>query len=174
MAEKDDKTEVTKEKSKLNPKIFIIGVPLFIIQLVAVYMIAANLVISKMKADGTYVEEYTEEVADSTKEPKSSELGKFIYEMDDIIVNPAGTDGQRLLMASLGFDVASEEILKEMESKQIVLKDMIISTFSEKTLPELNQIGYKDSLKQIIISNIAGLMPKVKINTVYFSKYIIQ
>ena len=91
-----------------------------------------------------------------------------------MIVNPAGTKGQRIMLVSMGFDLASEEELKTLESKNVILKDLIISTLSKKTLAELSNYSFRDTLKIELSSNVSSMFPEVKVNNVYFSKYIIQ
>ncbi|MFA7418961.1 MAG: flagellar basal body-associated FliL family protein [Melioribacteraceae bacterium] len=166
---------VGKEKKGFNIKILLFGLPLFIIQLVAVYFITANFLLNKMHAseagaDGTGKKDSTEVV----KEEKPSEFGKFIHEIQDQIVNPVGTDGRRLVMVSLGFDVPTEENKKELEAKDVLLKDAVLSVMSSKDLTQLSNMAYRDTLRTEITSRLHKTMPEVKINTIYFSKYIIQ
>ncbi len=167
------------EKKSINPKVFLIGLPLFILQLVIVYFVTANILLTKFENNpqalsgeqSSKPEEKTE-----SKEDEDSEivLGQHIYSIDDIIVNPAGTNGQRLLLVSLGFDVATEQEFSSLQSKELLLKDMVISTLSEKSMSDLGRLGTKDSLKVEITKKLASTMPDIKVNQVYFSKYVIN
>ena len=157
-----------KPKSSLNLKIFYFGVPLFIVQLVAVYFITANFLLSGNN-EAKKKEEQKQEV-----KAGNTELGKFVFLIDDIIVNPSDTDGKRLLLTSIGLDLQSEEAKLELTAKEVVVKDVIITTLSSKTWAELNNSTYKDTLKNEISIKLQKLIPKVKINTVYLSKYITQ
>jgi flagellar FliL protein len=114
------------------------------------------------------------EASKVVKQEKTPELGKFIYQVEDQIVNPAGTDGRRLLMVSLGFDVPTEENHKELEAKNVLLKDAVLSVMSSKDLSQLGSMAYRDTLRTEITNRLFKIMPKVKINTIYFSKYILQ
>ncbi|MDP2038775.1 MAG: flagellar basal body-associated FliL family protein [Ignavibacteria bacterium] len=165
------------EKKGFNVKILLFGLPLFIVQLVAVYFITANFLLNKMHANGTdsvATAAGKKDVTKVVKEEKPSEFGKFIYEIQDQIVNPAGTDGRRLLMVSLGFDVPTEENKKEMEVKDVLLKDAALSVMSSKDLSQLGNMAYRDTLRTEIVQKLRKIMPEVKINTIYFSKYILQ
>jgi flagellar FliL protein len=198
-----------EKKSSLNPKVFLVGVPLFIIQLVAVYFITANILLSKFEKGETKNLTKTEAVEhDSTAsegdeeahaadeeggshdgEETSSEGGEhgggehggaaaapsnYIYTVNDVIVNPAGTNGQRLMLTSIGFDMKTESQYKKMESQEIVLKDAIISVLSKKTVSQLSNTMKRDSLKVEIIDDVKGRIPGLKIKDLYFTKYIIQ
>ncbi|MAT57530.1 MAG: flagellar basal body protein FliL [Ignavibacteriae bacterium] len=170
-----------KTSSAINPKIFLIGLPLFIIQLIVVYFVTANILLNKgtnanpvIDPSGFEVVEESPEETEETKKLDSVEVGKHILNVDDMIVNPAGTKGQRIMLVSMGFDLASEEELKTLESKNVILKDLIISTLSKKTLAELSNYSFRDTLKIELSSNVSSMFPEVKVNNVYFSKYIIQ
>ena len=94
--------------------------------------------------------------------------------MEDLIINPANTDGKRLLLSTLGFDVPTEQDQQELKSKEVVLKDAVISVMSSKELSQLGNMAYRDTLRLEISNKLKQVIPKVKINTIYFSKYILQ
>jgi flagellar FliL protein len=172
-----EKEEKPARKFPVNTKILIYGIPAFIIQLIIVYFITANFLISKIpkntqpagigKADST-------KTAKVAEEPKKAEFGKYIFQIEDIIVNPADTQGKRLILTSIGFDVAQQDAMAELKSKEVLLKDVIVTTISGKTLAQLSNSIYKDTLKTEIFSKVKHLLPDSKLNTVYISKYIIQ
>jgi flagellar protein FliL len=177
---KETKVEETviepKEKKGLNLKILLFGIPIFIVQLIAVYFITANFLLNKVQANHSAAEPSPVEVKKEAAPPQvnNKELGKFVYMIEDLIVNPAKTDGKRLLLSSLGFDVSSEKDNQELKSKEVVLKDVVISIMSSKELTQLGNIAFRDTLRTEIIKRLSQLMPAVKINTIYFSKYILQ
>ena len=174
---KEDSTNEDKvsapAKKGLNAKVFMIGLPLFIIQLVLVYFITANFLVKTvpgghpMGKDGSeHVEEHDEE------EEEEGELK--IFTIKDLIINPAKTNGQRLLLLSVGFSVFGEENFKKIEEREVILTDVILNTLSIKTLKELSQVEAKDSLKIELHAKIKEVMPKPKIKNVYFSKYVLN
>lgn len=184
---KEQKTvETLKKNSAMKPKLLIVGLPLFIVQLVAVYFITANILISKdhnsetseeVKHEQSYEEQKenkNEENGKSSKNESNTSLGENIFNLDDIIVNPAETNGKTLVLASLGFDLSTAEAKKTMEEKVIIVKDAVITLLSSKTVPQLTNAAYRDSLKAEMISDLSKKMPGVKINNIYFSKFIIQ
>ena len=161
----------------------IIGLPIFIVQLVAVYFITANILIPGGHSGATKEDEKTEETTEATEEKsgeteegKTSESGEngLIFSVDDMIVNPAQTNGKMLLLASLGLSVENEESKKVMEEKQVIVKDAIISVLSSKNITQLGSSTYRDTLKTEILKNLAVQMPGSKVNNIYFSKFIIQ
>ncbi len=172
-----------KKPSMFNPKVLMIGLPIFIVQLVAVYFITANILIPSGHSNATKESEKTEETTEATEEKsgeteegKTSESGEsgLIFSVDDMIVNPAQTNGKMLLLASLGLAVENEESKKVMEEKQVIVKDAIISVLSSKNVTQLGSSTYRDTLKTEILKNLAVQMPGSKVNNIYFSKFIIQ
>lgn len=165
-------------KKGFNVKIILFGLPIFVIQLIAVYFITANLLLNKVQGNSAVAGHPTENVADTAKDVKSNEpkveLGKFIYSIEDVIVNPAGTNGEQLLLSSIAFDLATEAGQTELKGKEILVKDLIISILSSKSITQLSNSAYKDTLRKEISKKIVDVAPQIKVNKVYFSKYIIN
>ncbi len=173
--EEGEKDKKEKKAKKGKGKSIIGGLSLYVIQLIAVYFITANLLISKYADKNTKINlankvELVEEVA--KKNPANEQ--HFLYPLNDIVVNPAGSNGSSLLMVSIAFDLGSTEQVNEMKSKDVMVKDHIISVLSSKYLQQLSDPSYRDSLKKQIGLDIKELMPNIKLKNVYFSKYIID
>jgi len=171
---KEEKTEKPAKKG-LNLKVIFIGLPLFIVQLILVYFITATFLVksapnSSLSNDGESVDGQ-EEMTENDGEPSPAQL---IFNVEDLIINPAGTSGQRLLLLSVGFSVDSEEQLNKLKENEVIIKDMIINTVSQRTLGILSRIDLKESLKTELAAKINQACPKVKVNNVYFSKYLIN
>ena len=62
----------------------------------------------------------------------------------------------------------------DLKAREVMVKDIIISTLASKTISQLDDITYRDSLKFEITSKMKKSIPGVIVNTIYFSKYIIQ
>jgi flagellar protein FliL len=164
------------EKKGFNIKILMFGIPVFAIQLVAVYFITANILLNKIQGSHPSSTQTTAETKQEApaNQAKSSELGKYVFMVEDLIINPANTDGKRLLMSSLGFDVPTEKDHQELKSKEPLLKDAIISVMSSKGMSQLSNTAYRDTLRIEITKKLSTQIPSVKINWIYFSKYILE
>lgn len=163
-----------KKKGRFNSKVFIIGVPLFIVQLVAVYFITANLLLSQIEKNNPSKDGSSKTKTEQVKNDKKIEYGKYLYSLDDIIANPANTDGKRLVLASVALDLKSEDEEQKLKKREAVVRDIITSALSSKNLEQLSQNDYRDSLKIGIAQNIQKMLPDIHLNKVYFSKFIIQ
>lgn len=168
---------IPRKSGGAGKKILIIGLPLFIVQLVAVYFITANILLNRIQLNAATPgsnQAANGQVQNTENKDSKVELGKFIYSIDDIILNPAGTEGKKFFMMSIAFDLNSEKDKKTFEEKQIMVKDAVISTASAKNLTQLNNIAYRDTLRSDIVKEISKIISDIKINRVYFSKFIIN
>ncbi len=167
--------EPVKKSKAFNPKIFLFGLPLFIVQLVVVYFVTANFILSTVDINASSKQDESKSsIKSGVKDHSDVELGKFIFSIEDIIVNPANTEGKRLLLTSVGFDLGSESELKKLQTKEILVKDVIISVLSSKDMNKLSSSTYRDTLKTEIGSKVLELLPDIKLNMIYLSKYILQ
>jgi flagellar protein FliL len=162
------------KKSSFNIKILLVGIPLFIIQVAAVYFVTANILMKKFESMAMTAKNTVVVDTALAASKKSAELGKNIYPIEDIIVNPADTDGKRLLLTSIGVDLSKPEMLNELKSREVMVKDIIISSLASKNISQLGDMAYRDSLKLEITSKMKDKIPSVTVNSIYFSKYIIQ
>jgi flagellar protein FliL len=169
---------VPKKSGGAVKKILILGLPIFIAQLVIVYFITANILITRIQVNNTVHKADSTAAGKAkpveTKEEPKVEFGKFIYSIDDIILNPAGTDGKKIFLMSISFDLSSEKDKEVFKEKEILVKDAVISTTSAKNLTQLNNIAYRDTLRTEIVKEINTRIQNIKINRIYFSKFIIN
>lgn len=137
---------------------------------------------SNTVADTKKTENSVEESSESEegnaeeKEVKKKEEGPiFIYQTEDIIVNPRGSGGRRYLMTQVGIAVPSEEVKKEFEeNRKAQLNDILSQYLASKTVEELADIDRRDSLKidlkKLLNKEIGGK----KVKNVFFSKFVVQ
>ena len=91
-----------------------------------------------------------------------------------MIINPAGTSGRRLLLLSVGFGVSDEEKVNVLKENEVFITDMILNIVSQKTISSLSKIELKEFLKIEIAQKVNRALPKAKIKSVYFSKYVLN
>jgi len=108
------------------------------------------------------------------EEDDEPEEPMFFYELNDIIVNPSGSTEQRIMLASVSVQLKKLEDVKAAEEKASLIKDVIITALSSKTIEELTSTGYKDSLKIELKTKLTKRIKTPKIRGVYFTKFIVQ
>jgi len=109
-------------------------------------------------------------------EGKAGEAGAEpnIYIVKDVILNPAGTNGTRFLLTTVGFEVTTTEAKKELEAKDVQVRDALNTILTAKSLTTLSMPENRDSIRQEIAAKVGKLLRTGELTSVYFSKFIIQ
>jgi flagellar basal body-associated protein FliL len=74
----------------------------------------------------------------------------------------------------VGFEVSSSEARKELEAKDVQLRDMLNTILTSKDLVTLSMVEQREPLRKEIASKVAAMLQRGTLNNVYFSKFIIQ
>ena len=148
-------------------KLIVIGVPVFLVQLVVIYVVMAKFVVPM--SSGQKESAKPAEVKESAEHPTQS-----IFVVKDIIVNPAGTNGTRFLLTTIGFEVSTPEAQKELEKKEVQVRDVLNSVLTSKGLDELVSVEQRETLRTEISQRVSELVKSGSLANVYFSKFIIQ
>ncbi len=107
------------------------------------------------------------------EEAEPVEYGEF-QEMDNLIINPTGTDGKRYLMVKIGFESDAAAALEELTTKDVVVRDAIVRYLSSQSVPYLSAIEKRDSLKMGLRKRVNGILKNGRITRLYFTQYVIQ
>ncbi len=170
-------------KSGMMKNLLVIGLPAFFVQLVIIYVLTAKFIVpatvnqalgnvpsharNEKGAETPAQEEETTQAEGDAKE-------EHVFTVRDLIINPAGTNGQRYLLTTIGFNVSSEEGMKEMEKKEMALRDMLNSILTSKEMKDLIDVTKRESLRQEILAHTKDIIAQGKVTSIYFSKYIVQ
>lgn len=154
-------------KSFSMKKALMFGVPIFLVQVVVIYFLVIKFVFSP---DAAQVEEKKPENPSEKKE----EVVRQVYVVSDLIVNPAGTNGTRFLLTTVGVEVDSPQTKTELEQKDIQVRDALITILTGKGLDQLGKIEQREILRNEISLRIGEILTSGKPRNVYFGKFIIQ
>ncbi len=175
MSETKSETPAAKEgavgaegaKAKAGPPIVLIAVVLVAViagAALGAFLIAPPMIQSKQKAElATRIAE-AEAGPDAKKKKKDKGKGKKkddghggghggdaskspIYRVDNVIVNPAGSHGQRFLMCSVAVQLDDEALVEVLRARDVEVRDLVISTLESNTLAQLTQPGARDTLR---------------------------
>ena len=97
-----------------------------------------------------------------------------IFKVENLIVNPAGSEGTRFLMTTVAFETGSEEADEKLRAREIEIRDRIIAILEAKTLATLTQPHARDSLKAELARSIAPVVGAKTRVRVYLPQYVIQ
>jgi len=176
--EAQEEQQVQEEQprgKKLGKLPFILLPPLIVVEILISHYVITHFLVPPPRAEVAEVEpkEVEPKKEKPPKEEKPSSVG--IYVIKDLIVNPAGTRGTRFFLVSLGLEYSppgAEDKLKQQEPR---IRDKLITVLAEKTLAQLSDIRYRETLRQEIRRAVEEtLADEAKVLHVYFVKYVLQ
>jgi flagellar FliL protein len=117
---------------------------------------------SEAESDPEHAEESHEDVT-----------GKFL-ELENLLVNPAGSRGERFLMVSVAFEVPDDEALEHLHEREIQIRDAVSATLEALTLDDLTHPGVRDTLKQDLLEVVKPFSGEAAWVRVYLPRFVIQ
>jgi flagellar FliL protein len=181
--EKSEAKVESGTKGGMMKKLLIYGIPAFLVQLVVIYFLTAKFVVpmTAHQVSGSSPEhskagttESNGNEPDDVAKDDGDAKESHIYVIKDMIINPAGTNGQRYLLSTIAFNVSTEEALRDFEKKEMAVRDMLNSILTSKSMEQLIDVTQREGLRTEIAKQAKGLVNHGTVTSVYFSKYIIQ
>ncbi len=114
-----------------------------------------------------------EKPAEGKEGEKGGEKGP-VFKLDNLIVNPSGSQGARFLMVSVAVETVDGKQDEELRAKESQIRDLVISLLEKQTMESLSAPGIRDSLKAQLsdtITIIAGSKTKLH---VFLPQFVIQ
>jgi flagellar FliL protein len=123
-------------------------------------------------------------VVDSAAAAEAGEHGKGgegdgkepakLVQLENIIVNPAGSQGTRFLMASVAFAVSDEAGQKRLDDSKVELRDKVTSVLENMTMNQLTGPGARDSVKARIGAMASEMLGSKVAVKVFLPQFVIQ
>ena len=83
-------------------------------------------------------------------------------------------DSTCLLKTTIVLSVDDPDKTEDMDEKQQIIRDIIISTLREKTEDELRSMDIQDKLRVEIVKNIKEKLDMEYLVTLYFNDFVLQ
>jgi len=97
-----------------------------------------------------------------------------LHTIANIIVNPAGSGGNRFLLVDLSLALSDDAEATELEARDVELRDALLALFGSQTVQQLTDIAQREVLKTDIRSLITGLLSHGEVEGIYFPRFVIQ
>jgi flagellar protein FliL len=126
--------------------------------------------------------EHAEKKAEPAKKSEHGESKKgeseggagLVYAVKDLVINPAGTSGSRFLSVSFGFELASAEVQQQLEAREPLVRDALITIMSSKSVAQLTDAREKEITRLQIKKRLSDLLKTSDISAVYFTDFVLQ
>jgi len=179
MAEEEKKEENGEEEEKQEKSggggnnIVLILIVVLLVLVLAVIGIGAYVMLSG--DDEAPQETVKEERVEKKSRRKSDDLTVGpMYPLDKFTVNLLSENGRRFLVAKINLEEDSEELTSELDKKTPLIRDIIISILSSKTVEEITTPKGKEKLKEEIVNQINKYLEDGEIKRIYFTNFVIQ
>jgi flagellar basal body-associated protein FliL len=96
-----------------------------------------------------------------------------IVKIENVIVNPAGTQGQHYLIVSADIEVNTADAEASLRRNEIPMRDAVTGILERMTLDRLTQLGARDSLRGQIAKTAATFAGDTALK-VYLPQFLIQ
>lgn len=120
----------------------------------------------------TIIDENYERIYSYVQSFMPNESGQF--DLEQIIVNPAETNGQRYLLVELSLELVNKdgiELVKENRSK---IRNNLIKHLSAHSVSELQGVKEKEDLRIELVRIINQAIGRRSVRNLYYSKYVMQ
>jgi flagellar protein FliL len=181
----DQKDAAAPKKGGGMKKYFVIIIALQVVLAAGGYF----LVMKYMRPDPAF-NQVIEEGKKAEEEPKAAEVPKQIYNIEDVVVNPAGTGGSRYLSVSIGVEMdtpkteaasggegegeGAAKAKSPLDEKRPQLRDALIGILSAKTIDQLTTVEQKDLIRSEIASSFEKILAPAKVHNIFFIDFVLQ
>jgi len=159
--ESQEQQDVTQFKKPSKLKFILIPLVL-ILQAAAAYYLIGHFLLDEP------------ETAEAARQPERPQTVGQFFEINDIVVNPAGTLGRRYLVFEMSLETHDAALIQEAEAKKPWIRDAIISYLVEKTTEELLDVTKRTQLKTELLFTVNQNLSNGEFEKIYFTKFIMQ
>jgi len=174
-----------KKKSGLLLKRIPIVVGMIIFQSIAAYAILTQMDWNKKLTSKDMSHENSSATAPSSiieesllshdgEKEEIDDVEAGMFNMDDIVINPAGSSFQSFFVVSMVFLTKEKNGAEEFEKREPAIKDKIISLLCRKTASWLGEVDNREILRREIKMIVNRQLVDTNVTKVYFTKYVIQ
>lgn len=96
------------------------------------------------------------------------------YHLENIIVNPAGSQGSRFLMASVAIELPDSKVEVRFKEREVMLRDIVISTLERQTMEVLNRPGARDSVRDELVRRIQPISGTDEPLHIFLPQFVVQ
>lgn len=105
---------------------------------------------------------------------EGEKAGGATWPIENLVLNPAGSNGARFLMVNATFELKDEAAKEAAKEKEAEARDIILALLGKKPLDVLSDINQREAIKKEVLAAVAPLFPKGVVTKVFFPQFVIQ
>jgi flagellar FliL protein len=118
------------------------------------------------------------EKAEAPKEEEAAAEGEGgeakVFLLDNMVLNPAGSSGQRFLLVSIALRLTNAEIETELKARDAEVRDAMLRVLGAKHVEELSDITQRDRIKDELRKALDEILKPGSVKGLYFPQFVIQ
>jgi flagellar FliL protein len=96
------------------------------------------------------------------------------FQIEPLIVNPANSNGERYLKASVTLEMLDAEVQRELGKRLPQIKNQINNILSSKTIAQIQTPNDREQLRREILERVNGMLINGRVSNVYFEEFVYQ
>ncbi|WP_340103522.1 flagellar basal body-associated FliL family protein [Rhodohalobacter sp. 8-1] len=162
MAEKKSEKKKKKTKKAGGSKFLPFG-KYFLILLV----LASQVILAYQIVDKNYGSVF--KVVDDLTAPEEG-----TYLMEELIVNPSGSNGQRFLVVEISLELHDAAHIELIDQNIQRIKHNMLEVLSSRTVGQLSQLSEREKLRSELAGVTNKAIGKRSVRNLYYTKYVMQ
>ncbi len=113
--------------------------------------------------------------AEASQKGPNSELEKLAFsKIGPLVVNPARSNGERYLKATISLETHDPELIREIDKRMPQIKNQINNILSSKAIEQVQTNEDRERLRHEIQTRVNALLTTGQVSNVYFEEFVYQ
>lgn len=96
------------------------------------------------------------------------------YSIENLVVNPAGTQGTRFLIVSMTILPDNAETLARLTSHDAEIRDTLLQVLASKTIQDLSDLTQRERVKEEMRAAAEAVVTPGKIRRIFLPQFVLQ
>jgi flagellar FliL protein len=96
-----------------------------------------------------------------------------LLQVEDLVVNPAGSGGTRFLVAAVSLD-ADPEAQEELTARNAEARDLLLTALASRTVDELSDVAHREEIREQLKGALNTMLGYEGVHRVFFPQFVIQ
>lgn len=97
-----------------------------------------------------------------------------VYQIDNLVLNPAGSGGTRFLLMSVALEVKDAAAAESLKGRDAELRDAILRLIGTMTVEQISDAWSHDALRSQLVTAVNQIVGAGTVRRAYFPQFVIQ
>jgi flagellar FliL protein len=96
------------------------------------------------------------------------------YSIENLVVNPAGTQGTRFLIVSMTILTDNAQTLSQLTAHDAEIRDTLLQVLASKTIQDLSDLTQRERVKEEMRAAAEAVVKPGKIRRIFLPQFVLQ